>query len=78
MFLRTLEHHVFQHVGYAGHAAIFIAGANLVPDLRNHGGRTVILLNQNLQAVVQLVFMHLGFRRQTRQWGGEQQDAESA
>jgi len=38
----------------------------------------VIFLNQNLQAVIQSEFMHLGLGGQRWQWRGEQQNAESA
>ena len=35
-FLRTLEHHMFQHMGHAGDAIYFINASRLVPDLRDY------------------------------------------
>jgi hypothetical protein len=55
---RAFEHQVFQQVGNAGQTAGFVAGPDLVPDLRDHHRRAMILAHQHFQAIVQSEFMH--------------------
>ncbi|MCY1177789.1 hypothetical protein D9M73_181130 [compost metagenome] len=52
-FLAALEHHVFQRVGQTGLARGLIRGADLVPDLRDHHWRAVVLAHDHFQTVVE-------------------------
>ncbi len=57
--LRTLEHHMLQHMGDTGHAAVLIARADLVPDLGSDDRGAMIGLHQHLQPIVQHLLMYL-------------------
>ena len=52
-FLRTLEHHVLEHVRHARSAAYFIHAAGAIPHHGHHHWRAVILFDDHLQAVAQ-------------------------
>ena len=41
----AVEHHVFQDMGHAGDAVVFVAGPDLVPDLGDRHRRPVIFLD---------------------------------
>ncbi len=56
-FAAAFEHHVFKRVGQTGLARRFVAGANLVPDLRNHHRSAVVFADNNLQAIVEGEFV---------------------
>ncbi len=73
--LRTLEHHVFQHMGNAGLAVDFVDAAGAIPDLRHHHRRAVVFLDDDAHPVIQLEFMRIG-ERQCRQHG--QQDDQTS
>ena len=59
MLVRPLEHHVFQYVRDAGDTIVFIAGADLVPHLGDDDRCAVVFLDDQLEAVIQRIFMHL-------------------
>ncbi len=71
---RAFEHQMFQQVGNAGQPARFVAGADLVPDLRDHHRGAMVLAHQHFQAVVQSKFMH---RRGGGQRAGAQPDGKN-
>jgi hypothetical protein len=58
MLVSALEHHMLQHVRYTGYTIVLIAGADLVPHLGDNNRRAVVLLDDQLEAIVQPVFMH--------------------
>jgi len=76
---RALEHHVFEHVRGAGQAARLVAAADLVPDLRDHHRRAVILAHNHLQAVAECLFVGCGLRsRVQRRTRHQQQGADNS
>ena len=52
MLLGPLKHHVFQHMRNAGDAIVFVAGADLIPDLRDNHRGPMILLHQDLKTII--------------------------
>ena len=50
---RALEHQVFEQMRDARQAARLIAGADLVPDLRDHHRGAVILADQDFQTIIE-------------------------
>ena len=46
---------------------MFITGADVVPDLRNHNRCPVIFLDQKFHSIVQHVFMGLGMGKLAEQ-----------
>src|SRR5690606_25842872 len=64
----AFEHHVFQRVGQPRGTGLFIAGADLVPELADHHRGALILADNDLEAVVEAEFMGgLGFGGQCQQ-----------
>ncbi len=51
-FAAAFEHHVFKRVGQTGLARRFVAGADFVPDLRNHHWSPMVFADNDLQAIV--------------------------
>ncbi|MOA30186.1 hypothetical protein D3C78_1512520 [compost metagenome] len=72
---------MFQRVGQAGLARGFVAGANLVPDLRDHHRGAVVLAHDHFQAVVEDEFvggLHIGGEGRERQAERAEQQASGA
>jgi hypothetical protein len=77
----ALEHHVLQGVGQAGLARGFVAGADLVPDLRNHHRGAMVFAHDHFQAVVEDEFvggLHIGGEGRKRQAERAEQQASGA
>jgi len=78
----ALEHHVFQGMGQAGLAGGLVAGADLVPDLRDHHGGAVVFADDDLEAVIQGEFVGglrgRGLRPEGQGTDGQQQAGEMA
>ena len=60
--LRALEHHVLEHVRDTRFAVHFVDTAGAIPDHRHDGGGAVIFLNDDAQAVRELVLAGFGLR----------------
>ncbi|MNI77438.1 hypothetical protein D3C73_1337310 [compost metagenome] len=68
-------------MGQPGLAGGLIAGADLVPDLRNHHWRAVVLAHDHFQAVVEDEFvggLHIGGKGCERQAERAEQQASGA
>jgi hypothetical protein len=50
---------MLEHVGNPGDPAIFRPRPYLVPNLRNHDWSSMILLDENFKAVVELILLYL-------------------
>ena len=73
---RTLEHHVFQQVRHTGRPVVFIHAAGVVPDHVHGRRRAPVFLDDDAQAVRQLVLERVGPCRQG-QAGAERQRGKS-
>ena len=51
--LRPLEHQVFEEVGKPGAARLLVLGSDVIPDVDGNDRAVVILVDQNVQAVVE-------------------------
>ncbi len=77
----ALEHHVLQGVRQAGLARGFVAGTDLVPDLRDHHRGAVVFAHHDLEAVVEDEFvggLHIGGEGRERQAERAEQQASGA
>jgi hypothetical protein len=60
---RSLEHHVFEYVRHAGAAVRLVHAAGAVPDHMRNRGSAPILLDDDPQAVRQLLLIGVGQHR---------------
>ena len=61
MVRRALEHHVFEQMGETGTARLLVLAAHVVPHVHRRHRNVVILVEDDLQPVVQVVFLELEF-----------------
>src|SRR5687768_17539842 len=59
-FLRALEHHMLQHMGYPCAAIHLVRASCLVPDLRDHHRGAMIFLDDQLKTVAKRILMRSG------------------
>ena len=52
---RAFEHHVFQQVGHAGFAVVFILRAHFKGDIHRHRGFRIVGNQQYQQPVIELI-----------------------
>ena len=68
----ALEHHVLEHVRDPGHAGHLVHAAHPIPHLMHDGGRAVVFLDDQAQAVRKAEFVRVRLRRRDeRERGGE-------